>query len=178
MAKTNTPKPWERQEGETPKPYEAFCIYRDMKTDDQERSLREVANRLKKSLTLIGRWSSKYSWVERVAAWDDEQERIEREIAQKEQAKAIREMRKRQAQAGYALQLKATKALGKLPIDQMSPQDIVKMMAEGAKLERIGRGDVGEVVEERDGGQAAPAVTFYMPSNGRDEPKEEGEEEE
>lgn len=178
MAKTNnTPKPWERQESETPKAYEAFCIYRDMKKDGQERSLREVASMLKKSLTLVGRWSSKYGWVERVADWDDEQERIEREIAQKEQVKAIREMRKRQAQSGYALQLKATRALGKLPMDQMSAKDIVNMMVEGAKLERIGRGDVGEVVEERDGGQAAPAVTFYMPSNGRDEPKEEEDDE-
>lgn len=178
MAKTNnTPKPWERQEGENPKPYEAFCIYRDMKTDDQERSLREVANRLKKSLTLIGRWSSKHSWVERVAAWDDEQERIEREIAQKEQAKAIREMRKRQAQAGQALQLKATKALGKIPIDQMSAQDIVKMMVEGAKLERIGRGDVETVVEARQGEAAVSPITFYMPDNNRDSNKDGDEDE-
>ncbi len=175
MAKTNTPKPWERQEGETPKPYEAFCAYRDMGT---ERTLAKVAAKLSKSEQIMKRWSAKYGWVDRVAAWDDEQERIEREIAQKEQAKAIREMRKRQAETGYAMQMKAIKALKNLPFDEMSAQDIVKMATEGAKLERLGRGDVGEVVEERDGGQATPAVTFYMPSNGRDDPKEEGEEEE
>ena len=170
MAKTYTPKPWERQENETPKQYEAFCAYRDM---GLERSLRLVAEKLNKSETLMGRWSGQNNWVDRAAAWDDEQERIQREIDQKEQIKAIKAMRKRQAEEGYALQLKATKALGKLPLEDMTARDITNMMVEGAKLERLGLGDVGEVIEERDGGQAAPAVTFYMPSNGRDEPKEE-----
>ena len=50
---------------------------------------------------------------------------------------------------------------------------IAQMMIEGAKLERLGRGDVGEVVEERNGGDATPAVTFYMPDNGRDKHDEE-----
>lgn len=163
-------KVWDRLDNETTKQYEAFCVYRDM---GQDRSLRAVAEKLNKSETLMGRWSGKNQWVERSTAWDDEKERIEREIAQKEQIKAIRAMRKRQAESGYALQIKGLKGLEKLPLDELSAQDIVKLVVEGAKLERIGRGDVGDVVEEREGGEAPPPVTFYMPDNGRDKHDEE-----
>lgn len=163
-------KVWERLEKETPKQYEAFCTYRDMGTN---RSIRAVAEKLGKSEQLMSRWSSKNNWVFRAAEWDDEQERNEREIAQKEMEKEIRLMRKRQAETGKYMQVKAMKALSKLPIEDMKAGEISKLIDVGAKLERTARGDVGEVIEERDGGQAAPAVTFYMPSNGRDEPKEE-----
>ena len=170
MAKT---KSWERLEDETPKQYEAFCAYRDM---GAERSLHAVAEKLQKSDTLMGRWSGKNHWVDRAAAWDDEQERIEREIAQKEQAKAIRAMRKKHADLASAMLVKAAKALKKIPDDEIKAGDMTRMVDVASKLERISRGDVGEVVEERDGGAATPAVTFYMPSNGRDQQNDDEEE--
>ena len=165
MAGVNTPKPWERQQNETSKAYEAFCIYRDMGT---QRSLSKVAEKQQKSGSLIGRWSRENEWVERAAKWDDEQERIEREIAQREQAKEIREMRKRHADLAKAMLIKSAKALARIPDDEVKPGDVSRMVDVAAKLERISRGDVGEVIEERDGGAATPAVTFYMPDNGRD----------
>ena len=173
MANTNTPKPWERQENEKPKPFEAFCRYRDMGI---ERSIRKVASELGKSDTLVGRWSKDNKWVERVTAWDDEQDRIKREIAQKEQAKAIREMRKRHADLANAILLKAAKALKKIPDDEIRAGDVSRMVDVASKLERISRGDVGEIIEERDGGKSTPAVTFYMPSNGRDQQNDEEDE--
>ncbi len=60
-------KPWEPQKGESLKAYEAWVEYRDM--SDEDRSLREVARRLKKSLTIIGRWSGRWGWVERLIAY-------------------------------------------------------------------------------------------------------------
>ena len=170
MAKENTPKPWERQPDETTKPFEAFCTYRDM---GRERSLAKVAEKLSKSEQIMKRWSAKFSWVDRVTAWDDEQERIEREIAQKEQSKAIREMRKRHADLASAMLVKAAKALKAIPDDEVKAGDISRMVDVASKLERISRGDVGEVVEERNGGDATPAVTFYIPDNGRDKHEEE-----
>ena len=86
MAIWDNGKPWERRNDEGTKPYEAFAIYRDM---GRERSLRAVAEQLQKSDTLMGRWSGKYEWVKRAAAWDDDQDRIAREIAQKAQAEEI-----------------------------------------------------------------------------------------
>lgn len=170
MGKVNTPQPWERRESESTKAYEAFCIYRDMGPD---RSLAKVAEKLSKSEQLMKRWSYTYGWVERAAKWDDEKDRIEREAAQKEQAKAIRDMRTRHAKLAEAMLMKAARGLARIPDDEIKPGDISRMVDVASKLERISRGDVGEVVEERDGGQATPAVTFYMPSNGRDQNEEE-----
>lgn len=170
MTKNKKIVPWERRADETAKNYEAFCIYRDL---GPGRSLRLVSEMCGKNESLLSRWSAKFDWVNRASLWDDEQDRIERKEAQEAQIREIRKMRKRQADSGYAMQVKGLEALSQLAADEMSAQDIVKMMIEGAKLERLGRGDVGEVVEERDGGQAAPAVTFYMPDNGRDKKEEE-----
>ena len=170
MAKVNRPKPWDRREDESSKAYEAFTIYRDMGVD---RSLSKVSEKLQKSETLMGRWSRTHDWVERAAKWDDEQDRIEREIAQKEQAKAIKEMRKRHANLGQAMLLKAARALARMPDDEIKPAHISSLVETASKLERISRGDVGEVIEERDGGKAESSVTFYIPDNGRDKKEEE-----
>ncbi len=165
MAKANTPEPWERQQEETSKAYEAFCIYRDMGPD---RSMRATAEKLGKSQGLMEGWSAKNNWVNRAALWDDEQERKEREIAQKEQAKEIKAMRKRHADLANAMLIKSAKALARIPDDEIRAQDISRMVDVASKLERISRGDVGDVVEERDGGKAESPVTFYLPDNGRD----------
>ena len=166
MGKVNTPEPWERRENESTKAYEAFCIYRDM---GRERSLAKVAEKQQKSGSLIGRWSRENDWVDRAAKWDDEQERIEREIAQKEQVKAIRDMRKRHADLAQAMLIKSARALARIPDDEIKPGDVSRMVDIASKLERISRGDVGEVIEERDGGPAQDPVAFYIPDNGRDQ---------
>ena len=41
-------------------------------------------------------------------------------------------------------------------------------MEVATKIERIARGDVGEVIEEREG-EPMPTVTFYMPDNHRND---------
>lgn len=166
-------KIWERLDKETSKQYEAFCIYRDMGTD---RSLRAVSEKLQKSDTLIGRWSRQNGWVHRAAEYDDDKERTEREIARKEMEKEIRLMRKRQAETGKYMQVKGMRALSKIPDEELKASDISKLIDVGSKMERTARGDVGEVIEERSGGEATPAVTFYMPSNGRDKHDEEEDE--
>ena len=42
------------------------------------------------------------------------------------------------------------------------------MIETATKLERISRGDVGEVVEERQAEVTMDPVQFYMPDNNRD----------
>lgn len=153
--------PWERLENETPKAYAAFCIY--LEQGDQ-RSYRKVAATLQKSETLIGRWGGAYDWPERAAKWDDEQKRIARNA----QVEEIKKMRKRHADIAFTMLVKAAKALQRIPDDEIKAQDISRMIDVGSKLERLSRGDVGDVVENRDGGEAISPVQFYMPSNGRD----------
>lgn len=161
-------QPWERQDGETAKAYEAFSEYRDMGAD---RSLAKVGQKLGKSKAQMEKWSKKYGWVARAEEWDREQDRI----LQKQQIEDIKKMRKRHADLGMALTLKAANALSRIPVDEIKAQDISRMVETGTKLERISRGDVGEVIEERQGESIADPVQFYMPDNGRDQ--EEGEEE-
>lgn len=158
--------PWERQEGETPKAFEAFSIYRDMGID---RSLRKVVQQLNKNLTTIAEWSSKYEWVDRVAAWDAEQDRI----ARLEQIKDIKKMRKRHASIAGQMLLKAAEALQIIPADEVKASDVSRLVDVASKLERLSRGDVGDVIEERDGGEAINPVQIYIPSNQRDRDQDE-----
>lgn len=59
--------PSERQKGESAVAFEAFRIYLEA---GPARSTAKVARSLGKSKTLIDRWSSRWSWVERVRAFD------------------------------------------------------------------------------------------------------------
>ena len=161
-------QPWERQENESAKAYEAFSIYRDM---GASRSLAKVGQEVCKSKKMMEKWSKAHNWVERAEQWDREQDRI----LQKQQIEDIKEMRKRHANLGMALVMKAATALSRIPVDEIKAQDISRMVETGTKLERISRGDVGDVIEERQGESIADPVQFYMPDNGRDQ--EEGEEE-
>ena len=162
LAKEATP--WEMQPGETPKQFEAFVVYRDM----ESRSLREVSDILHKSVTLLGRWSSSNNWVERVAAWDAEKDRI----ARQEQIKDIKKMRDRHAKGAQAMFTKALQGLKELDIKDLSAQDIVRMFAESTKVERLSRGDTSDVIEERQG-EAVNAVQIYIPDNNRGRDKED-----
>lgn len=153
-------KPWEMQDGETAKQFEAFVVYRDM----EERSIRQVGKILSKSDTLIARWSGKNNWVERVAAWDNEKDRI----ARQEQIKEIRKMRERHAKGSVAMFAKALEGLKNLKPEELTAQDVVRMFSESVKAERISRGDTSEVIEQRDGGEAIPSVQIYIPDNSRD----------
>lgn len=172
----NTPTPWECQENETPKQYEAFCAYRDMKDPldpTSTRSIRQVSEQLGKSEGLLERWSSENAWVERVTAWDNHNERIAREAAEKEMVEEIRKMRKRQARDGMRMQEIAMRALEQMDDDDFRAGDIARLMAEGSKMERTARGDVGEVIEERQGETTVPTVQFYLPDNSRDKGDDE-----
>lgn len=155
------PKPWEMQETDTPKSWEAFQVYRDL---GKTRSLKKVAEQLQKSETIIGRWSGKHNWQERIAAWEVEQDRLIRI----ELTKDIGAMRKRHADMASAMLLKAAVALKKIPDDEIKASDISRMVEVATKLERISKGDVGDVVEERQGENIADPVQFYIPDNGRD----------
>lgn len=162
------PEPWERQKGESIKAFEAFATYRDM----PHRSIRAVAQKLEKSATLIGRWSSNHEWQKRIAAWDAEQDRIARQA----QIDEIKKMRKRHADLATAMLVKSAQALQKIPVEEIKAGDVSRMVETAAKLERVSRGDVSEVIEERDGGTAVPVVQFYMPDNHRDETEDPEEE--
>lgn len=62
---------------ETPKQFEAYCIYRNM---GKRRTFEKVAIELSKSLPLMKRWAAKNDWTERVGLYDLAQEEVNRKI--------------------------------------------------------------------------------------------------
>lgn len=95
--KIDTPLPWERQPEETPQSWEAFVVYRDMLQLEHDgrivgrRSHREVARRIGKNHALISRWSSRWQWKDRVAAYDSDLDRDRRAALRSEAILAVRE---------------------------------------------------------------------------------------
>lgn len=61
-------KPWERQEGESDKAFAAFRIYLEM---GSKRSIAAVSQECTKSVSLIKRWSKRWSWQVRVRKHTD-----------------------------------------------------------------------------------------------------------
>lgn len=88
MADDETPlEAWERQEDELDGVWVLFQSYRD---EDLPRSLQRLADRHGKNKPHVGRHSKKHNWKQRVAAWDREQDRIERQADMKERATAVK----------------------------------------------------------------------------------------
>ncbi len=93
------PDLWERQPRESAKAFGAFVMYRDLPAS--ERSLVKVAQKLAKSDGTVARWSTRFAWVARAEAHDDEQDRHKRAA----QTKAVEQMAERHAaQAQLAIQ--------------------------------------------------------------------------
>ena len=154
------PELWELQPEETARAFEAFCLYRDM---GPSRSIAKVGKELGKNRVTLEDWSAKYDWVKRAAAWDAEVDRI----ARQEQVKAIKKMRDRHAKLASDLLDTVEQEIANLKPGTMTPNEIARITEVATKLERISRGDVGEVIEERDGGEAVSPVQIYVPDNGR-----------
>lgn len=82
-------KPWERQQNESDKAFTAFRLYLDL---GDARSLRTVNRQLSKSLTIISRWSSRWGWPDRVAAYRKHLNEIADQAREKETAKQARKI--------------------------------------------------------------------------------------
>lgn len=143
-----TIKPWERQRGESQKAFEAFTVYRDM---GAERSLMKVVQKLNKSLQLLGRWSSKWNWVERVRLYDAELDRQYR----LEQEEERRKMAERHAKQAMMFQNKILERLRTIDPNRLSPSDLIKWFDVAVKVERLSRGESTEITEVEHSGQVS-----------------------
>lgn len=165
MPKRNDTKPWERQEGESVKAFEAFTVYLEM---GDERSLRAVGQRLGKSRALIERWSRTYQWVERVASYDAD-------VQRKAHAKAVDKRRKmvdRHISIALKMQEKALKALEQMDPADIDTKNLIAMLREATKLEQEMRTVAVDerraaIADVEDTGEADD-VLIYLPENGRD----------
>ena len=164
MAVCRSEKSWERQPDESRQAYEAFYLYLKL---GEKRSLRKVEQQLNKSHALIGRWSSAWNWQKRSADYDAELRQMEFVEAQKN----IKKMQERHIQTAMLLQKKAVQALDKIDIENLTPQEILRFIAEGAKLERDTRQDSAPIPdsEKGPGSLADTIIAAYEKRRGGDE---------
>jgi hypothetical protein len=129
-------KPWMRIPKETPKAFEAFCIYRDL---GPGRTIPEVQSFYSKSPSYIRQlheWSRTNDWVERATAFDD---MIAERTAEASADRAVRAAA-RHADAGKALVDKGLEALKAKPVDMMTVDGIRGLIGDGVKIERLSLG--------------------------------------
>mgnify|MGYP000383879399 FL=1 len=148
MPKRSDTKPWERQEGESVKAYEAFQCYLNL---GETRSQRLVSEQLSKSRQLISRWSANYQWVERVAAYENDLQRQ----AHAEAVKKARQMADRHISIAMKMQQKALQALKEMDPRDIDPKNLVTFIREATKLERENRTEIVKDTNPDTGAEAA-----------------------
>ena len=144
--------PYEKRENEGDKAFEAFAIYRDM---GAERSQVKVAQQLGKNVALITRWSTTYVWRKRVHAYDREMDRRD----QVGKLKGVEDMRRRQTRLALMLQDVGHLELAKMLKDAKNHAKagtleqglVMKLIDLGTKLERLNRGEPGEIIQSNAG---------------------------
>ena len=137
---------WERQPGESSRAFAAFVAFRDLPTNN--RTLRAVRDLLYPDSPwaerTITRWAQEFRWIERVTSWENEVDRQKLSV----QMETIRTMTQRHVEQAVKLQEKGIMALEKLTADTISASDARLLVTEGAKLERLARGQSTEKYEQ------------------------------
>jgi len=108
-----------------------------------------------------GAWAQaakRWRWRDRAEAWDEH----ERQLARQAHATTIGEMNERQARLGLALQAKGAEGLRALRPEELEPADVLRYFTEGAKLERLGRGQPETVQRQELTGQGGGPVQFRL----------------
>jgi hypothetical protein len=129
-------QPWMRQveAGESEPAFAAFTVYRELPPG--RRSVTAVARECAKQRSLIARWSSRWSWLERVAAYDQWMD--EQRVAA--QVDALGEMWRRQTSIALVGQQQAMTWLQQLDPTRLRDEVGLRLLVEMSKLERIARG--------------------------------------
>ena len=142
-------QPWERipgskgQRAESEKAYEAFWCYLSL---GHGRTFVAVAEKLKKSVSLVHKWKEWHNWESRAAAWDAS-------IIQEAHDKAVAEyaeMIERHIQIGRFMQSKAAKELQCRDLGDASVPCLSSMLGNGVEIERAARDAVRGSDEDED----------------------------
>lgn len=174
---STAPNPWDRQPKETTQAYEAFDLYRHM---GPERSVIKVAQKCGKYRSQIGRWSSKWSWVDRAAAWDQHLDKQAQKALEREEIAARKAMKKRHRDMGLSFQgipavfvnnmktrIDAWKAAGSdpktCPVNDLSVKDIITLWVEGSKSELLSYDEATDIHRVEESTPRPRTMRIYMP---------------
>jgi len=128
---TNQTKAWDKLPKESSKAFAAFQLYRNQ---GQNRSITKVSQTLKKSRSLIQRWSKKYNWIPRVNAWERFLDKYIQECRKDE----IEKMNQRQIQTANLIRDLAKKKLDgiKNPEKELTIPETIRLLDLAYKIER------------------------------------------
>ncbi|MCK9593729.1 MAG: hypothetical protein M0Q91_17145 [Methanoregula sp.] len=134
--------------GESDEAWQAFVMFRDMPWRailPMPRKVNTVANELDKANQLLYRWSERWDWQNRAAAFDDymDKESI------KESVWRLAEMRQRHSRCAREIQKKAMSILLKTPRGQITSQVALSMIRDGAMFERLALGEPTAILQTR-----------------------------
>lgn len=124
--------PWDRKEGESDDAWQAFVEYRDL---GLSRTVRRAAEILGKSESHLNGYSYRFSWRERVNAFEEHLDHHR----QDEHEKAVRDMTKDHALAsGYMLR-KAMQVIQNTPASEIGVREAIAMFRAAVPIERLSR---------------------------------------
>jgi hypothetical protein len=141
--------PWERQPKEPVRAFHSFAMYRDL---GPHRSLSKAAQATGKSLDGLKQLSTKYGWVERAEAYDDDYDRRRREELETERMRLDRTHMGLGAQfIGLALTRLAgrpasvgpngpVEPVAALNPNDMDAGDVIRAGVEGMRMQRVAAG--------------------------------------
>lgn len=151
--------PWERQAGEGSKAFRAFAAYRDL---GPTRSVTKVVEKLKPDCPhrkMLEQWCTKWGWVSRAQAWDDEKDRI----FLLETKAAIAEMNQRHSAVAVAMMVRVAERLKAMPANELSVRDIAQWLKVAADVERVARGEPSEIVDVNNRNASALMLPETLP---------------
>lgn len=122
-------QPWDIQEGESAKAYEAFAVYRDL---GAERSIERVAETLHKDHTFLRKWSARYQWVERARAFDVAAALLASPKALADHARTLA----RHARYGRLMAYKGARRIQSMKAKELAPADAAAFVVKGIAAER------------------------------------------
>lgn len=138
---TETPRSWERQEGEGEAPWTQFRAYL---ASDRPRNLERLARELGLSYGQVRNVSSEWRWADRVAAWEAEVGKAEDEVTLEE----IRRRRREYLQDLDAMRREVRNRLGEIP-----PGALGRLGIDAIRLQHLLTGGATERLETTGGGE-------------------------
>lgn len=135
------PEPWQQLQNESDEAYEAFSTYMSMGV---KRSLVKVAQQLGKNEQLISRWSSRWSWTERIRAHTNylDKKRLDEEL------EAYIEMRLRHLKVSDQFLDALIERLETIDVNELSPSDMAKWFDIAVKVGNLAMGKPTENIKQ------------------------------
>jgi len=165
---------WDQLSGETARVFQAFVVYREL---GPRRSLRDAAQKFyypkepdhPASRTQVARfqeWSAKHEWVRRCNEYDT----YLAQAATQARLDEIENMNARQSSIGVQLQYRGFEKLQGVDLSSLSPTEALRWVLEGARIERLARGEAtrrDEIAGTKGGAPISVSVDQVMAKLGR-----------